>query len=226
MIGKVSDCIKDSDLFSSTHKGPLRTAYTRAQTFKRMFKYVEPKVVRLGYDDEMRQTNAYYIPVKQTLTNLLESQFWKSSVLQQTTETDARVLSDTCDGQAFKSNPFFIANPGGLQLILYQDAFEVVNPLGSAKKTPQSSCCLSFCCKFTSSGAIKHDHMSLVLLYGESDLKKFGCAKVFADLISDLSDSAENGITVGGETVRGASYCIAGDNLGSHGIGGFAGIVR
>lgn len=62
-----------------------------------MFKYVEPKVVRLGYDDYMRQRNAYYIPVKQTLTNLLESQFWKNSVLQQTTEPNACVLSDSCD---------------------------------------------------------------------------------------------------------------------------------
>lgn len=81
-MGKVYDCIKDSDLFSSSHKGPLRTTYARAQTFKRMFKYVEPKVVRLGYDENMRQRNAYYIPVKQTLISLLESEFWKNSVLR------------------------------------------------------------------------------------------------------------------------------------------------
>ena len=49
-------------------------------------------------------------------------------------KTDACVLSDICDIQAFKSNPFFIAKPGSLQLILYQDAFEVVNPHRSAKK--------------------------------------------------------------------------------------------
>lgn len=133
VMGKVCDCIKDSDLFSSSHKGPLRTTYAKAQTFKRMFKYVEPKVVRLGYYENMRQRIAYYIPVNQI--SLLESELWKNSVLQQSNETDACALSDICDGQAFKSNQFFIANPGGLQLILYQDAFEVVNPLGSAKKT-------------------------------------------------------------------------------------------
>lgn len=47
VVEKVSDCITDSDLFSSSHKDPLRTAYARAQTFKRMFKYVEPKGVSL-----------------------------------------------------------------------------------------------------------------------------------------------------------------------------------
>lgn len=30
------------------------------------------------------------------------------------------------------------------------------------------------------------DHMSLVMLCGESDLKEFGCAKVFSELLVDL----------------------------------------
>lgn len=74
VMGKVCDCVKDSDLFSASHKGPLRTICARAQTFKRMFKYVEPKAVRLGYDENMTQKIAYYIPVKQTLISLLESE--------------------------------------------------------------------------------------------------------------------------------------------------------
>lgn len=41
------------------------------------------------------------------------------------------VLSDSCDGKVFISNTFFQENPNGLKLVLYWDAFEVVNPLGS-----------------------------------------------------------------------------------------------
>lgn len=67
VMGRVFDCIKDSDLFSSAYKGPLRTTYARTQTFKRMFKYIEPKIVRLGYDENMRQKNACYTPLKQSL---------------------------------------------------------------------------------------------------------------------------------------------------------------
>lgn len=63
--------------------------------------------------------------------------------------------------------------------------------------------------------------MSLVLLCGEHDLKQFGSAKVFSDLLSDLKDLEEHGITSGGQMVKGALFCIAGDNLGSHSIGGF-----
>ncbi|KAI4882491.1 hypothetical protein NFI96_003138 [Prochilodus magdalenae] len=36
-----------------------------------------------------------------------------------------------------------------------------------------------------------------------------------------LKDLKENGITVGNETVKGALYCIAGNNLGSHSTGEF-----
>ena len=104
VMGKVCDCIKDSDLLSSSHKGPLRKTYARAHTFKGMFKYVEPKAVRLGYDENKRQRISYYIPVKQTLISLLQSELWKNSVLQQSNETHACVVSDICDGQAFKLN--------------------------------------------------------------------------------------------------------------------------
>lgn len=63
--------------------------------------------------------------------------------------------------------------------------------------------------------------MSLVLLCRENDFKHCGTAKVFSELLQDLKDLEENGITVGGETVKGALCGIAGDNLGSHSIGGF-----
>lgn len=63
--------------------------------------------------------------------------------------------------------------------------------------------------------------MSLVLLCGEKDLKHFRPGKIFSELLQDLKDLEGNGITVGGETVKGALYFVAGDNLGSHSIGGF-----
>ena len=65
------------------------------------------------------------------------------------------------------------------------------------------------------------DHMLLVLLCGENDLKLFGSAEVFSEMLEDLKNLEKTGITVGGETVKMALYCIAGDNLGSHSIGGF-----
>nr|XP_020467541.1 uncharacterized protein LOC109966765 [Monopterus albus] len=220
-IVKICDCVKDTDLFSVCHQGPLRTTYSRAQAFKKMFKYIEPKKIILGTDENMTQRFAYYIPVIQTLKSLLESELWKNSVSQQSCEIDSDVFGDIRDGQNFKSNRFFVENPGCLKLILYQDAFEIVNPLGSAKKRHKVVAVYLSVANLPAHVRSSTDHISLVLLCGENDLKQFGSAKVFSEMLVDLKHLEENGITIGGETIKGALYCIAGDNLGSHSIGGF-----
>ncbi|XP_023815110.1 uncharacterized protein LOC111948035 [Oryzias latipes] len=64
--------------------------------------------------------------------------------------------------------------------------------------------------------------MQLVLLCREKDFKEFGHDRVFSELMTDLKVLEENGITMADENVvKGTLYCIAGDNLGSHCIGGF-----
>lgn len=220
-VSKICDCVKESDLFSGSHKGPLRTTYSRAQTFHSMFKYVQPKRISLGNDENMLQRFAYYVPVQQTLTSLLESELWNNSVLPRSCETDPCVFSDISDGQVFKTNQFLIDNPECLNLILYQDAFEIVNPLGSAKKKHKVLAVYFSVANLPVHVRSNTDHMSLVLLCIENDFKRFGSASVFSDMLSDLKDLEINGITVGAETVKAALFCIAGDNLGSHNIGGF-----
>nr|XP_054588695.1 uncharacterized protein LOC107374433 isoform X3 [Nothobranchius furzeri] len=221
VIAKVCDCVKDSDLFSVCHRGPLRRTYSRAHTFKKVFKYTEPKQINLGNDENLTQRFYYYIPIKQTLSILLESELWKNSVLQQSSETNSDVFYDISDGQNFQCNQFFIENPGCLKLILYQDAFEIVNPLGSAKKKHKVVAVYLSVANLPVHVRSSTDHMFLVSLCAEKDLKQFGTAKIFSELLMDLRDLEENGIIAGEETIKGALFCIAGDNLGSHSIGGF-----
>lgn len=140
---------------------------------------------------------------------------------QQSEETDSQEFGDINDGQTFKSNKFFIENPGCLKIILYQDAFEIANPLGSAKKKHKVLAVYLSLANFPAHVRSNTDLMSLVLLCGEKDLKEFGCSKLFSEMLEDLKDLEENGISVGNKTIKGALYCIAGDNLGSYGIGGF-----
>ncbi|KAK0152047.1 hypothetical protein N1851_006573 [Merluccius polli] len=185
-----------------------------------MFKYIEPKKVKLGNDENMTERFAYYVPVTQTLNSLLESDIWKNSVSQQSRETNPDDFCDISDGQNSKSNQFFmgfsfLSNPGCLKLILYQDAFEIVNPLGSAKKKHK------VIAVYLSVANLPAHMRSNTVPCLINDLKQFGSAKVFSEMLEDLKNLEKNGITVGGETVKGALYCIAGDNLGSHSIGGF-----
>ena len=48
--------------------------------------------------------------------------------------SDPDLLKDFVDGTEFKTNEFFINNPESLKIILFQDGFEIVNPIGPARK--------------------------------------------------------------------------------------------
>ena len=44
------------------------------------------------------------------------------------------VLADFCDGSHYRTHPLFSKDPKALQIILYYDDVEIVNPLGSKAK--------------------------------------------------------------------------------------------
>ena len=221
-ITKVCESVRGSDLFSACHTGPMRTVYSRTQSFKKKFNYVEPKKMFLGRDENRTDRFAYYVPVRETLKGLLESDLCQIGLSgQPASESPSDVLGDISDGQIFKSNNFFGQNPSCLKLVLYQDAFEVVNPLGSAKTRHKVLAVYVSVANLPLHVRSDTDHMALVLLCREKDFKAFGHAKVFSELLADLKELEENGIVVSNGTVKGSLYCIAGDNLGSHCIGGF-----
>lgn len=100
------------------------------------------------------------------------------------------------------------------KLILYQDSLEVVNPLGSGKNKHKI---LADLMPHNSA-----DHMQLVLLCEEQDFKYFGQDLVMGFMVNDLKDLELSGITLSdGKVYKGTLCAIAGDNLGSHNIGGF-----
>lgn len=64
------------------------------------------------------------------------------------------------------------------------------------------------------------EQMQLVMLCREKDFKDFSHESVFSELVADLKDLEENGITLSDQShIKGTLYCIAGDTLGSHCIG-------
>ena len=63
--------------------------------------------------------------------------------------------------------------------------------------------------------------MQLVMLCREMDYKQFGPQIVFKRLIDDLKELEIQGFPFEDDHLKCRLYAIAGDNLGSHGIGGF-----
>ena len=143
-ITEIIDDLRSNDLFGKCMKSELRSHQTRQTFFKKRFKYVDPKQIYLGRNSCNIERYAQYIPVKDSIRALFED----SSVSNMYTTVHCNrisqpsVLTDICDGKVFKSNEFFSANPTALRIILYQDAFAVVNQLGSARKKTQNVGCL------------------------------------------------------------------------------------
>lgn len=109
-----------------------------------------------------------------------------------------------------------------LKLILYQDAFEVLNPLGSAKKKHKIVGVYFTLANFEPFCRSSVDHLQLLLLCTEQDMKYFGQEKLFSRMLSDMRDLEDNGLdTCSGHTVYATALCIVGDNLGQHCIGGY-----
>lgn len=96
------------------------------------------------------------------------------------------VLSDGCDCKVFMSNTFFQGNPNCLKLVLYQDAFKVVKPLGCAKKKHKVLAVYFSLLNLAPHIQSNVDHMQLVLLCTDKDFKNFGHAKFFSELFTEL----------------------------------------
>jgi hypothetical protein len=113
--------------------GVLRSQHTRFKFFKEQFNFVSPAQINLGRNAANVPRVCRYIPVKQSLSALLNKPYVQRQLSNLPT-SQANVLTDLKDGKAYRSNIFLANNTNAIQLVLFQDAFELVNPLGSARK--------------------------------------------------------------------------------------------
>ena len=218
--------IQQGNLFTKAHNeetGELRTSFTRKEFFKEKLNYVEPVKIRLGADDNGCAKFCHYVPIKESLKAMLKH----PSVLHQyknpypATESP-ELYTDFSDGSIYKDIQIFNRLQHCAKLILYQDSFEVVNPLGSSKKKHKIVGVYYTLGNLYPFNRSKIDPIQLICLCKEVDYVKFGSNVVFRKLVDDLKELEENGIDIGEtEPLHAVVFAILGDNLGSHEIGGF-----
>ncbi|XP_063226787.1 uncharacterized protein LOC134533272 isoform X1 [Bacillus rossius redtenbacheri] len=218
----------DINTILTPRKGPLRSSYSRRKYFESNFNFVSPVGVRLGFNKYNEECHMHYIPILHSLKAMLSNEAVYSQYLLTTInepnsiESESNiVLTDTKDGTKIKNHPLFSNNCEALQVVLFQDEFLVANPLGSSKKDLKMLevyFCLGNLPPWSRS---KVDSIKLVLLCRSNDLRYFGTEVIFARLINDLKELENVGIEIKGKAIKGSITYIAGDNLGSHLIGGF-----
>ena len=160
----------------------------------------------------------HYIPIAKTIKSLY---IHCSDYFVDTRHQCSGHLTDIKDGNAFKVNELFQNEANAFQIILYEDAFEVTNPLGSSKQKHKLVGMYFTLSNFKTHLRSSVDHIQLVSLCKDIHYKEMK-EKVHEKLIKDLKIIETVGIEIQpGQTIKGTVICITADNLGAHSIGRF-----
>ncbi|XP_071847914.1 uncharacterized protein [Apostichopus japonicus] len=203
--------------------GVLRSSYTRKLYFTREFNVISPVAIPLVESVSGKMQFCHYVPILESLKCFCEN----SSVNRNINHTyhfrgEDGLYSDIQNGHVFQQNDFFKKFPTALQIILFQDSFEVVNPLGSSRTKHKVLAVYYTIGNLDPRCRSIIDPIQLVLLCKEKLIKQAGQEMVFSKLLTDLKCLEETGIILDtGELLKGTVVSITGDNLGSHYIGGF-----
>ena len=159
------------------------------------------------------------MPTAETLMQLFFDKSLAIEFNSATGITDPDVMSDFTDGSVFRDSTFFKPNPEALKLILYQDSFEVFNPIESAV---QKHKLLAIYLSVGNLNDPTRSHVNSMKLVALCKGKEFKHEKVYGRVTQDLKKIEMLGIELpSGENVKGAVVFITGDNLGSHQLGEF-----
>lgn len=180
--------------------GLLATHHRRLQYYKAHCNYVQPLEVSLGHK-EGQQRHYHYIPILESLRALLKQQGAAQLNYNAHHEEDD-ILCDITDGWAFKSNDMFSSDMDVLKVMIFQDAFEVVNPLASAKTKNKVLAVYFTLANYPPYQRSTIDQIQLALLCLEKHIKYFGVNEVFSKLVADLCELEERGIPFNGKNIQ------------------------
>ena len=148
--------------------------------------FVEPKELQVGFNPETGKADSVqYIPIFETLKILLSKEdIFIYHIEQQNTVTANFNLSsdDTLksfqNGKAFYENRLLNSNKKTVELILYHDDFNVVNPLGNKIVKYKTSVFYFVLGKLPSKFRSKLFDINLVLLASAQIVSRYGYQKI------------------------------------------------
>jgi len=215
----VESVCKDPTLFLY-HK-ELSSNHLRRKFYKENFSFAIP--LKKSFDpavdpnDKNCKQFFYYAPILDTLKIMLKDK----RCFEQYLNPVARqfdIVEDFMDGSSFQSNKFFLDHPDALAVNLFQDALEIVNPIGAAKS------CHKILAMYMTLGncrpwwRFRKNNIQLVALY---KVKDFDHSQFYKPVVEDLKKLETEGIEIAeNKTVVGTVAHISGDNAGSNEFGG------
>ncbi|XP_028415149.1 uncharacterized protein LOC114538196 [Dendronephthya gigantea] len=213
----------------------MRTSYLQTSYIKKNFNYVEIKEVLLGKKLSRKvwknkrslvekDETFVYIPLIESLCQLLSNKRIAKLVIKKPNQCDRDIYYDICDGQLFRTDKFFSDHPDALQIIIYHDAVEVCNPLGSQAGKHKLDMFYYTLGNFNPKIRSKHCAIRLLGIANAKLVKKYGYNAILKPIIEDIK-KIESGfpcVVNGSERlVYGKVISCTGDTEGQHEWGGY-----
>jgi hypothetical protein len=217
-----------TDLYEITANGcwksaieELSTDWKRNAYYRRNFPYVAP--VEYKFVDRCDCKDSFqYIPMTEMLAHVLKDENVRSQLLNPKPGMNGHLQSFR-DGNGYKKHPVFSLHSLTLELIIYSDEFEIVNPLGPHKKKHNMMAFYLLLGNLYNTSKAQKSAILLLALGKSVHMNKYGLTRVAEVINRDLMLMENEGLEVDDYPVKihGALAFIAGDNLNSHIIGGF-----
>jgi hypothetical protein len=202
----------------------LSSAYKRKKAFEKYVGFVAPQTVLLGKNDDHEDCSYQYVSIQNSLTNLLsEIDVLKNVVQEKISQKD--VLNDYNDGDLYKSKnkDETVVNSDDLivELIIFSDAFGLCNALSAKSSKYKLNGFYYVIGNFNPKLRATIDTIQLISLCYDRYIKNFGWNKFAEHMVNELKKLESTGFDVQNKHIQVKLVSIAGDNLGSHALGGF-----
>lgn len=233
-LSKVTEIFNDyDDIFLQ-----FSSEYRRFKYFEESKLLIKPKPYRVGQVIGQKKVGHKRIPVPInlygqhiSLVSTFETFFNSGNILKSILDYQKRLLEDTTDFSNFIQGKYWREKFSKdsrvlIPFFIFSDEYEAGNPLSSHSGIHK------ICGTYVSFPTLPPEYRSklenifIVLLFHASDRKKFGNWPTFRPLIEEINRIHEKGIQVNITDFKGTVFPIfallIGDNLGIHGMCGFA----
>lgn len=211
-----------------------KTTYKRRKLLESDPYYVEPIPKPIGgrwekklnrvtrtYQKHFVQCTFQYVPVLETLKSLFKNTIFKEEFLKSHHTCDTEVYQNFCCASIFKNNDFFISQIPVIQLQLFFDEFEVVNPLGSKTSIHKIGAIYMTIRNFENNSKLYNIYV--VALFFSQDLRNefISFNNILKPIVEDIKILEESGIEIGNILIKGTLCTFSFDNLGANTCFGF-----
>jgi hypothetical protein len=212
---------KITEIFKNYSLDKFSSKFKRNKYIEDNFETVLPIQIPLKRNDLQEDRFFQYIPILDNLKLFLNDP-QVNDLLFTPKQKKVGTLIDYNDGEIYEQNEFFNCEEKKVELILFLDAFNACNPLGTAKSKYKLHGLQYQVGNLAPKYRSNIDNNLLAAIINDKDVKNSGLSEILELIMPDFKKLETVGIEVKNfGNIKGSVVFVCGDNLGQHQLGGF-----